>query len=76
MGLSEGHENFVGLGECPVEVAVMLLLHVGFEVVAGNDKVGVEEEVEWVVNRHPSSKNLWVVFVELSVDFVDICPKR
>ena len=58
MGLRKGHENFVGQGECPVEVAVMLLLHAGFEVVAGNDEVGVEEDVEWVVDRRPSSQNL------------------
>jgi hypothetical protein len=36
----------------------MLLLHAGFEVVAGNDEVGVEEDVEWVVDRRPSSQNL------------------
>ena len=58
VGLHKGHKNFVGQGECPIDVAVMLLLHVGFEVVAGNDEVGIEEEVEWVVDGHPSSQNL------------------
>jgi hypothetical protein len=42
VGLCIGHENFVGQGELPVEVAIMLLLHIGIEVVAGNDQVGVE----------------------------------
>ena len=58
VGVRKGHENFVVQGKCSVEVAVMLLLHVGFEVVAGNDEVGVEEEVEGVVDRRPSSQNL------------------
>ncbi len=31
----------MGHGECPVEVAVVLLLHVGSEVVAGNDEVAL-----------------------------------
>ncbi len=58
VGLRKGHENFVGQGECSIKVSVMFLLHVGFEVVAGNDEVGVEEDVEWVVDRRPSSRNL------------------
>ncbi len=32
VGLRKGHENFVGQGECPVEVAIMLLLHVGLKL--------------------------------------------
>jgi len=35
VGLRKGHEIFVGQGECPVEVAVMLLLYVGLEMIAG-----------------------------------------
>ncbi len=48
----------MGQGECPVEVAVVLLLHVSFEVVAGNDEVGVEEDVEGIVDCRPSRQNL------------------
>ncbi len=72
MGLYKSHENFVSQGKCLVEIAIMLLLHIGFEVVAGNNEVGIEEDVKGVVDRCPSSQNLWVVFVGLSVDLVDI----
>jgi len=48
----------VGQGECPIKIAVVLLLHVCFEVVAGNDKVGVEEKVERVMDRRSSGQNL------------------
>ncbi len=56
--LGKGHESFVGNGECPVKKVVVLLLHVGFEVVAGHDKVGVEQDVEGIVDCGPSSQNL------------------
>jgi hypothetical protein len=36
----------------------VLLLHVGFEVVAGHNKVGVEQDVEEIVDCGPSSQNL------------------
>jgi hypothetical protein len=36
----------------------VLLLHVGFEVVAGHDEVGVEQDIEGIVNCCPSSQNL------------------
>ncbi len=45
MSLGKGHKYFVGQGECPIEIAVVLLLHVCFEMVAGNDEIGIEEEV-------------------------------
>ncbi len=56
--LGKGHEGFVGNGERPIEKVVVLLLHVGFEVVAGLDKVGVEQDVEGIVTCCPSSQNL------------------
>ena len=45
-------------------------------MVAGDDEVGIEEDVEWVIDGRPSSQNLWVIFVELGVDFVDIATNR
>jgi hypothetical protein len=54
--LGKGHEGFVGNGECPVEIVVVLLLHVGFEVVAGHDEVGVEQDVEGIVNCCPRAR--------------------
>ncbi len=35
--LGRGHKGFVGNGKRPIEKVVVLLLHVGFEVVAGHD---------------------------------------
>ncbi len=56
--LGKGHEGFVSNGERPIKKVVVLLLHVGFEVVAGHNKVGIEQDVEGIVNCCPSSQNL------------------
>jgi hypothetical protein len=74
--LGKGHEGFVGNGKCPVEKVVVLLFHVGFKVVAGHDKVGVEQNVEGTVDCGPLSQNLLVVAVELCVDFIDVPTNR
>ena len=42
VGLARGHESLVDNGERPIEVAIVLLFHVGFEIVAGNNQVGIE----------------------------------
>ena len=72
-GLRIGQENFMGQGRCHAKVAVVLLLHIDLEVVAGNDEVGVEEDVEGVLDRRPSSQNLWVVLLN-SVFILSISP--
>ncbi len=45
-------------GKFSVEVVVMLPLHVSCEVVAGDDRVGFENDANGIVNGGPSGNDL------------------
>ena len=48
----------MGDGKFPVEVVVMLPLHIGREVVAGNDGVGFKNDANGIIDGGPSGYNL------------------
>ncbi len=73
----KGHETFADdSGEVAIKVVVEVALDVRFEVVARNNMIGIEEETDGIVNVGTASKQLSVVFVELTVDLVDIAMHR
>ena len=53
-------------------ICVLLLCHVGFEVVVRDDKVSVKKLGDGVINGGSPGKDLGIVHVEVGVDEVDI----
>jgi hypothetical protein len=43
LDLCRGHESFMGDGKFPIEVVITLPLHIGCEVVAGDDGEGFKK---------------------------------
>ncbi len=58
--------------ELAIKVVLMLPMDVGLEVVAGDQKVGLEENANGVVNGFAPGNQLSVVFVKLVVHFVNV----
>ncbi len=48
----------MGNGKFPIEVVIVLSLHVGCKVVAGDDGVGLKNDANEIVNGGPSGNNL------------------
>ena len=48
----------MGDSKFPIEVVIMLPLHIGREVVAGNDGVGFKNDANGIIDGGPSGYNL------------------
>jgi hypothetical protein len=55
-------------GECPISVGILLALDVAAEIVARDDHVPREENVNRIINRCPAGDDLGVVEVEIGVE--------
>ncbi len=70
----------MGDGKFPVKVIVMLSLHIGCEVVAGDNREGFKNDANGIVDSGPLGYNLGVILVKLTVNFVyitiDCCSKN
>ena len=62
----------MGNGEFPVEVVIMLSLHVSHEIVVWDNGIGLENDANGIFDSGPLDNNLWVVLVELTVDFINV----
>ena len=67
------HDEFlVGEGECPIRVGILLALDVAPEVVAWDDHVHREQDVNRIVDRCPAGDDLLVVGVKVGVEELDV----
>jgi hypothetical protein len=67
------HDEFlVGEGECPISVGILLVLDVASEIVAWDNHVCGEEDVDGIVDRCTAGNDLGVVGVEVGVEQLDV----
>ncbi len=50
----------------------MVVADVLLEVVAGDDKVGIEQEPNRIMNSGAMGQQLWMILVKLTMDLVDV----
>ncbi len=55
-------------GECPISVGILLALDLAFEVIALDDHVRGEEDVNKILDRCTMDNDLCVVGVEVGVE--------
>ncbi len=59
-------------GECPISVGILLAIDVASEVVAWDDHVSREEDVDGIVDCHPTSNDLGIAGVKIGVEQIDV----
>ncbi len=59
-------------GACPISVGILLALDVASEIVARDDHVREEENVDEIVDRCTAGDDLGVVGVEVGVEQLDV----
>ncbi len=59
-------------GECPISVGILLALDVASEIVAWDDHVHGEENVDRIVNHCTAGNDLGVVGIEVGVEQLDV----
>ncbi len=59
-------------GECPISVGILLALDVASEIVAWDDHVCREEDVNGIVNSCTAGNDLGVVGVEVGVEQLNV----
>ncbi len=63
------HDEFlVREGECPISVGILLALDVASEIVAQDDHVRREENIDGIINCCPMGNDLGVVGVKVGVE--------
>jgi hypothetical protein len=65
-------EFFVHEGECPISVGILLVLDVASEIVAWDDHVCREEDVDKIVNCCTAGNDLSVVGVKVGVEQLNV----
>ncbi len=67
------HDEFlVREGECPISVGILLALDLASEIVAWDDHVHGEENVDGIVDRCTAGNDLGVVGVKVGVEQLDV----
>ncbi len=59
-------------GECPISVDILLALDVASEIVAWDNHVHKEEDVDGIVDRCTAGDDLGVVGVEIGVEQLNV----
>jgi hypothetical protein len=62
----------VGKGECPISVGILLALDVASEVMAWDNHVRGEENIDRIVNRCPAGNDLGIVGIKVGVEELDV----
>ncbi len=71
--VGDQHDEFlVREGECPISVGILLALDVASEIVAWDDHVRREEDVDRIVDNCTRGYDLGVVGVEVGVEQLDV----
>jgi hypothetical protein len=73
----KGHEGLVSHScECPIEPVVVVAVYALLEVEAGDNKVGIEQEPNRVINGGNMGQQLRVISVKIAMDLVDVAINR